>query len=259
MDLWERDLKSEANLVLNRYLWGSGEEQIRGLAALPLFLSIRATIRAKVIAASLPHLDSDERTAATADALRYFAAAERFLEPHSPRLVAVGGLSGSGKTTLAAAIAPFVGRPPGAVHLRSDIERKVLAGVDETDRLPADSYTQAASDAVYELLRRKAGLVLAAGQSVIVDAVHEHPAEREAIEATAGSPRCPFPAFGLKRRLTFSSVGSARAPPTPPMRRRPWCRIRSGAMPAHSAGLGVNAAGEAGRLVTNALRILRAE
>ena len=197
MDLWERNLRSEANLVLNRYLWGSGEEQIRGLAALPLFLSIRATIRAKVIAASLPHLDSDERTAATADALRYFAAAERFLEPHSPRLVAIGGLSGSGKTTLAAAIAPFVGRPPGAVHLRSDIERKLLAGIDDTDRLPADSYTQAASDAVYETLRRKAGLVLAASQSVIVDAVHERFGEREAIEATAASAGVPFSGIWL--------------------------------------------------------------
>ncbi len=129
MDLWERGLKSEANLVLNRYLWGSDEAQIPGLAALPLFLSVRAAIRAKVVAASLPHLSGKERETRAAEARQYFEAAEYFLEPQAPRVVAIGGLSGTGKTTLAAAIAPHLGRPPGAIHLRSDIERKLLAGV----------------------------------------------------------------------------------------------------------------------------------
>jgi aminoglycoside phosphotransferase family enzyme/predicted kinase len=192
MDLWERGLKSEANLVLNRYLWGSGEEQLSGLAALPIFLSIRAAIRAKVIAASLPHLADDERQRMAQEAQRYFAAAKTFLEAQKPRLVAVGGLSGTGKTTLAAAIAPNLGRPPGAVHLRSDIERKVLAGVGEMDRLPEAAYTEAASGAVYSSLRKKAKRVLRAGYSVIVDAVHAGPAEREGIGRTAAEAGASF-------------------------------------------------------------------
>jgi aminoglycoside phosphotransferase family enzyme/predicted kinase len=185
MDLWERGLKGQANLVLNRYLWGSQEDHLSGLAALPVFLSIRAAIRAKVNAASLPHLPSHDREAMAEDARRYFAAAEAFLKTREPRLVAVGGLSGSGKTTLAAAVAPDFGTPPGAIHLRSDVERKGLAGVDELERLPPSTYTQAASDAVYSSLRRKTKLALTAGYSAIVDAVHARPAERDSIAATA--------------------------------------------------------------------------
>lgn len=197
MDLWERGLKSEANLVLNRYLWGSGDDQISGLAALPIFLSIRAAIRAKVIAASLPHFTGEDYDRAAADAVRYFSAAESLLEAKQPRIVALGGLSGSGKTTLAAAIAPLIGQPPGAVHLRSDIERKILAGVDETHKLPAECYTQAASDAVYASLRKKTSLVLATGYSTIVDAVHARPAERKAIAATANEAGVPFSGIWL--------------------------------------------------------------
>ena len=114
MDLWERGLRNEANLVLNRYLWASGDDQIDGLAALPIFLSIRAAIRAKVIAASLPHLAQAEREAMAQEARRYFAAAEAFVQPTEPCLIAIGGLSGTGKTTLAAAIASRLGCPPGA-------------------------------------------------------------------------------------------------------------------------------------------------
>ena len=197
MDLWERGLKREASIVLNRYLWGGGEQQIEGLAALPLFLSIRAAIRSKVTAASLPHLADAEREGAAADARRYFAAAESFVEPSAPRLIAVGGLSGSGKTTVSAEIAPLIGRPPGAIHFRSDIERKLQAGVGETERLPPDSYTQEASDAVYAALRSKAGAALGAGYSVVVDAVHARPCERDAIEAVAAAAGAPFTGLWL--------------------------------------------------------------
>jgi hypothetical protein len=192
MDLWERGLRREANLVLNRYLWRSAEEQIRGLSALPLFLALRAAIRAKVIAASMPHAAGHEREALAARAQCYFAAAERFLEPVAPRLIAIGGFSGSGKTTLAGGMAPLIGRPPGAVHLRSDIERKVLAGRGETERLPADAYTKAASDATYASLRHKAKLAICAGCAVIVDAVHARPDERRKVAQIAANAGVSF-------------------------------------------------------------------
>jgi aminoglycoside phosphotransferase family enzyme/predicted kinase len=198
MDLSERGLKGEANLVLNRYLWRSPEAQIEGLATLPLFLSIRAAIRAKVIAASLPHLAGGQRERMADEARRYFNAAGGFLDPCPPRLVAVGGLSGSGKTTLAGALSPFVGRAPGAVHLRSDIERKTLAGVEETQRLPESSYDEAASEAVYTALRAKARRVLAAGYSAVVDAVHARAAERDAIENVAAEAGVPFTGLWLE-------------------------------------------------------------
>jgi aminoglycoside phosphotransferase family enzyme/predicted kinase len=259
MDLWERGLKSEANLVFNRYLWGSDNAQLRGLAALPHFLSIRATIRAKVIAASLPHLRGEQREAMAAEARQYFSAAEAFLEAIPPRLVAIGGFSGSGKTTLASNLAASIGRAPGAIHLRSDIERKVLAGVAETERLPEESYTQAASDAVYASLRRKAETVLAAGYSVVVDAVHARPAEREAIKAVAAAAGVPFAGLWLEAPLDLllervrARVGDASDATEAVVRHQ----IQHDVGPMDWARL--SAAGDLGQHAAAALRALQSE
>lgn len=209
MDLCERGLHPQANRLLNRYLWSSGNEarQIEGLAALPLFLSLRAAIRAKVTAALL-RLDPS-KTNLRAEALTYLDAAIEFLAPAPPCLVAIGGLSGTGKTTIAAAIAPPLGRAPGALHLRSDIERKHLFTVAETARLPADAYRPDVSVEVYRRLRDLAGNSLRAGHSVIVDATHRRPEERDAIGAVAARAGVPFvglwleaPVEVLKLRVT---------------------------------------------------------
>ncbi|MBX3499078.1 MAG: AAA family ATPase [Alphaproteobacteria bacterium] len=186
MDLIERDLGYEASFFFNRYLTGWGDErQLSGLAALPLFISVRAAIRAKVLAAGLAHLDDAGRKAACEAAGRYLALAGRALVPAEPRLVAVGGLSGTGKSTVSARLAAEIGCLPGAVHLRSDVVRKRLWGVNEFDRLPGAAYDAQASDRVYTTLRRQAALALAAGYSVVVDAVHQRPEERDALRALA--------------------------------------------------------------------------
>ena len=195
MDLCERSLNADANRLLNRYLSLSDDEslQIEGLAALPLFLSLRAAIRAKVIAA-LHRLDPT-KPGLRDDALAYFDAAVRFLAPAAPCLIAIGGLSGTGKTTLAAMLAPRIGRAPGALHLRSDIERKRLFAVGEMERLPADAYRPEMSTSVYGRLYDLAERALFAGQAVIVDATHQQPEERAAVAAVAARAGAPF--FGL--------------------------------------------------------------
>jgi predicted kinase len=185
MDLEERRLRPAANLLLNRYLWGSDEAHLTGLAALPIFLSIRSALRAKVIAAGLSHLNGEARARAAAEARRYFWYAEEFLKQEEPRLVAVGGLSGAGKSALAGQIAPLLDRAPGAIWLRSDVERKRLLGVGEADHLPQEAYSEAAARDVYTQLCRKAALTLKSGQSVIVDAVHSKAEERRAVERVA--------------------------------------------------------------------------
>ena len=186
MDVIERGFAFEANHLLNRYLleWRD-ERQLAGLAALPLFISVRAAIRAKVIAAGLSHMAGRERQASASAAERYFTVAEQALAPAAPRLVAIGGLSGTGKSTLAAGLAPGIGCVPGAVHLRSDVERKQLFGVDEYDRLPESAYDRHSSDAVYRILRHKAELTLRSGYSAIVDAVHLRRDERDALRDLA--------------------------------------------------------------------------
>ena len=97
----------------------------------------------------------------------------------------MGGLSGTGKSTLAAKLAARLGAAPGALHARSDVERKRLFGVPETQRLDRQHYRIGVTQRVYGILEDKARLALAAGHSVIVDAVFAKPEERSAIEAVA--------------------------------------------------------------------------
>ncbi len=183
MDLIARDAHAGANAVLNAYL--SEERDLRnleGLAALPIYLSTRAGIRAKA-AAYQSEAKADE-------ARRYFALAEVFVARSPAVLVAVGGLSGTGKTTLARALAPDIGAAPGAVVMRSDVERKRLFGCAPTDPLPGQAYSAAVTRTIYRTMAKKARAALAAGHSVILDAVHARPHERDAardIAAQAGA------------------------------------------------------------------------
>jgi aminoglycoside phosphotransferase family enzyme/predicted kinase len=180
MDLVERKLTPAANTVFNRYLMATRRDSdLDALAALPLFLSLRAAIRAKVTAM---RADADEKAARD-----YFALAGKLLLPPKPMLVAVGGLSGTGKSVLAGQLASLILPAPGAVWLRSDVERKALFGMAETERLPQAAYTREATAKVYAALATKARRVIAAGHSVIVDAVFASSHERAEIEQ-AGMP-----------------------------------------------------------------------
>jgi len=185
MDLDERGLGRDASTVLSRYLWRTQAVlDLDGLAALPLFLSLRAGVRAMVAAQHVQNATTG-READGAAAHAYFSYACQVLRPAPPMLIAVGGLSGTGKSTLAAGLAPAIGRAPGAIHLRSDLERKAMFNAGETDRLPPETYTRANSDRVYALLMHRAERILATGHSVIVDAVFADPAERQTVRSVA--------------------------------------------------------------------------
>jgi aminoglycoside phosphotransferase family enzyme/predicted kinase len=198
MDLIERDLAPAAAIVLNRYLIAAGHDSdLDGLAALPLFMSARAAIRAKVTAARATH--ARDRTEAEQSARDYFVLASGLIAPPKPQLIAVGGLSGTGKSVLARTLAAHVPPLPGAVVLRSDIERKTMFGVAETDTLPESAYTSDVTDRVYAALGAKARRVLAAGHSAIVDAVFARAGERDDITTAAG--RMPFHGLFLTANL----------------------------------------------------------
>ncbi|MDW8313738.1 MAG: AAA family ATPase [Rhodovarius sp.] len=171
MDLDRRWGRPAANRVLNRWVARSGDAaMVRGL---PLWLSLRAMIRAHVAA----------RRGAAEEASGLLALAARYLAPPPPRLLAIGGLQGSGKSTLARALAPWLGPAPGALVLRSDEIRKRRAGVAPEQRLPPDRYSPEESAAVMAELRRMAAEALAAGHAVIADAVFLREAERTAMAA----------------------------------------------------------------------------
>jgi predicted kinase len=114
------------------------------------------------------------------------------IEPPPPRLIAVGGLSGTGKSALARALAPEFGAAPGAVVLRSDIERKTLFGKDEQEKLPADAYAPDVTARVYASIADKARRAAAAGHGAIVDGVFAKPQERAVMQRSASALGVPF-------------------------------------------------------------------
>jgi uncharacterized protein len=213
MDLCERELALPANVVLNRYLAETTRLiDLDALALLPLYLSMRAAIRAKVTAERLQRLQDggDDMTAHGARA--YFEWACRFIRPPAPLLLAIGGLSGTGKSMLARALAPETGAAPGAVVLRSDAERKALFGRAEHEPLPPEAYAPEVSLRVFALLADKARAVIAAGHCAIVDAVFAKPGERALIEESARLLRVPFRGLFLHADLAtrLSRVGGRK-------------------------------------------------
>jgi uncharacterized protein len=198
MDLGKRKLRPHANVLLNAYLdAGRDTGNLVGLAALPLFLSMRAAIRAKVELLRASTVAQDQAESARGVARGYFELARTFLAPPAPRLIAIGGLSGSGKSAVARAVAPFLGAFPGAVQVRSDVERKRLFGAAPQERLPGRAYAAEVSDWVYALCRKRALMALEGGQAVILDAVHAKPAEREAAASLAAERGVPFTGLWL--------------------------------------------------------------
>jgi predicted kinase len=196
MDLWRRTLEPHANTVFNRYIVESGDRS--GLALLPLFLSCRAAIRAKTSATAARMQRDGARAGELRDLAReYLVMARDFLEPGPPRLIAVGGFSGSGKSTLARAIAPSIGRAPGAVVVRSDEVRKSLLGVPIHERLGPEGYTADVTERVYRTVSQLVLQALEAGHSAVADAVFARSHDRIAIEQLATKAAVPFVGFWL--------------------------------------------------------------
>ena len=201
MDLDHRDRRKDANIVLNRYLDVTADDD--GLAALPLFLSERAAIRAHVDGVAA----KSQRDPALAEAQRqeardYLARAVDYVKPPPAALVAIGGLSGTGKSALARALAPSLGAAPGARILRTDILRKRRAGVPLDNKLPAAAYKPETSAPTYGALCADAATVLATGHGVIADGVFARPEERTAIRAVAEARNVPFHGLWLAAPLT---------------------------------------------------------
>ena len=191
MDLLRYDQPLAANAVLNGYLVATPIENLDALRVLPLFLSIRAAIRAQVALARLkPPYFGD--AGILSEARCYFNLAQTLILPAAPRLIAVGGLSGTGKTVLARALAPTIAPQPGAVVIRSDVIRKQMFGVVDTERLPPSAYTVELAQRVYATLAERAHRVLAQGHSVIVDGVFARDVERDAFAALARDCNVPF-------------------------------------------------------------------
>ena len=185
-DLKARGHAAHAHAFLAGYLSDSGDYE--ACRVLGMYEAYRAMVRAKVTAlgwTDLAQAREIDRGRARGEVESYAAAALAALAPGQALLVLVGGLSGSGKTWLAARLAPSL----GAIHLRSDVERKRLAGLRETARtespLRQGLYAPAANERVYEHLAACAEQVAAGGYRVIVDATFGRREDRMRFSALA--------------------------------------------------------------------------
>ncbi len=185
MDLEQVCGRPAANRVLNRYVARTGDADL--VAGLPLYLSLRAMIRAHV------------RARSGADPLAYLAAATALLHPAPAVALAIGGLPGTGKSTLARRIAPDLGPAPGALILRSDEARKRRFGVAPEQRLDETAYTSQVSRAVMDELLHLARVATAGGHAVIADATFLAAEDRAAMSRAEAA--VPFTGVWLEAPL----------------------------------------------------------
>ncbi|MDB5620742.1 bifunctional aminoglycoside phosphotransferase/ATP-binding protein [Tardiphaga sp.] len=183
MDLIRYGNAAAANTLFNRYMAESDDAHRDALSLVPLFLTLRAAIRANVLFTKSEQPGA-HRHAAWHNAKHYFDLAISLIQPAPPVMVAVGGLSGTGKSALSRAVASLLAPAPGALIFRSDVIRKKLFGVPETERLPASAYTPAVTVRVYEAMLNGAERAAAQGCSVILDAAFLREGERATFAAT---------------------------------------------------------------------------
>ena len=159
--------------------WCEAADDRGAVAVLPLHLVYRAAVRALVAGLS-PAPDGAVR------ARGYLDVAERAMaQSRRPaRLLITHGLSGSGKSVAALA---FV-TAQGALRLRSDVERKRLAGIGPLDDSAAAGlriYTPEWSTRTYDRLADLAATVVGAGKTAVVDGAFLRRAERQGFAALA--------------------------------------------------------------------------
>ncbi|MFZ4525600.1 MAG: AAA family ATPase [Chlorobium sp.] len=153
--------------LLNNYLIETGDYSALSLL---LFYSLyRAMVRAKVTAIRSAQTSVQSHAQQILEEHRsYILLAQNYSSPKKPLLILTMGVSGSGKTTVSSDIA----RSLPCIHIRSDIERKRLAGLKplEGSKPNTPIYTDEMSRHTYHKLLEVAKLCLEARISVIVDA-----------------------------------------------------------------------------------------
>ena len=218
MDLQERGYAGFANRFLNGYLQHTGDYE--GIGVLPYYLVYRAAVRAKVavLRAQQAAPASPVLRHARREYHEYASLAGQYTEPRRPALLITCGLSGSGKSTLAGRLCEQL----GLIQLRSDLERKRLAGLAAQDNsrsaLGAGLYTPDQTEQTYRRLAQLAAAVIGAGYTALVDATFLQRRHREMFRRLAGDRGVPFaildcqaPEVELRRRIRQRQAAGADA------------------------------------------------
>jgi predicted kinase len=192
MDLADRGYRNFAFHFLNGYLQQTGDYE--GLGMLRYYLVYRALVRAKVAMLRKQQAGADQQLVQTAHAeyLQYMQLAQQSIRHGQPALLITCGVSGTGKSTIARQLCEAA----GMIQLRSDTERKRMAGLAATDRSASATgkglYTAEQTAKTYQRLADLASVVLQAGYAVIVDATFLQRQYRDLFRALADQQRVPF-------------------------------------------------------------------
>lgn len=179
MDLDARRRPDLSARFLNRYFEHCGD--YAGIALLDFYRVYRSLVRAKVAYLQTLHAEGAKLSESRARYVRHVGLAGRYASRSSPGpIVITHGLSGSGKTWFSERLIETT----GAVRIRSDIERKRLAGLAPLSRpggtAQSEMYSAEHSARTYAHLRGLARMIAGAGFPVIVDAAFLCIAERAA-------------------------------------------------------------------------------
>lgn len=185
MDLLHRERRDLAFRFLNGWLEASGD--YRGLALLRYYAVYRAMVRAKVAA-----LRVQQSGEGAAEVEQWLQLAEQLTQIPPLQLWITHGLSGCGKTTLSQSMV----QEHGLIRLRSDIERKRLAGLTAISSsgsgIASGLYSPDASRRTYEHLATQADGLLGAGWPVIIDAAFLARWQRDLFSTLAQRRALPF-------------------------------------------------------------------
>lgn len=188
MDLMAHGRRDLALTFLNAYLEQSGDYD--GVRLLPFYAVYRALVRAMVDSIGV---EQDRRHGAEfRQRLRMrVRTAAAFIGAPAPTLFIMHGVSGSGKSFLSERLAVQL----GAVRMRSDLERKRLAGTQPDAAgggFKQGLYSPEFSDRTYARLLECAQSCLQGGMSVIVDAAFLCGEERRLFAGLAAQQRAKF-------------------------------------------------------------------
>jgi aminoglycoside phosphotransferase family enzyme/predicted kinase len=171
MDLKKFGRRDLASTFIARYF--SERTDREGSQLLPLYISYRSMVRAKVVGvrARQQEIPPDERETLERRTARHWLLALDELEvpERRPALLLMSGLPGTGKSTLARAIADEA----SFRIIRTDAVRK------ELEAPAGDLYTEASKNTVYAECLKRAETALSKGERIILDATF-HRVDRRA-------------------------------------------------------------------------------
>lgn len=191
MDLKEHNLPHQAIHFLNEYLGHTGDYE--GCRLLPIYISYRAMVRAKVAALGMTQIsDPQKLEQLTSTFAAYLSLALSVTQADPAPIIITHGFSGSGKSTHANQLAQSL----NAIHIRSDVERKRLFGIRPLEKSPphqlSSIYSSETTRKVYDQLASKAAAVHQAHIPVIIDATFLKQSHRNYFKELAQSLNAPF-------------------------------------------------------------------